>query len=435
MAGASSSGASVSSAIDAAAQSMSRLLFDWVRSTDETEPNLFDELRNAEPSSDSEGLSAMNRSRASVLLETPERQNEMLLEALYIGNYRMAEIILGAIQPITDVQSRDELWGIVIARSITDENKSRKFMNLLNRRQMNLSDAKLSELVLGALEAGDMTNFNYFVELEGRTTNHQTRRREYSAFISRLEPLERAKHDFDTFADNYVKKRSMSIFKPAALWACANGRVDVLITFYDMAMNERDWFPDASQELLRAACGRKWSPTTTLPNLNVQIGVLKYLLEHGTDAAHVDWSGIGPQNTAKLLPYVDRESLPRLPPNIRQKIEDLDNQLRLTAHRARYRLDKPPTAELGTSHPTHEQLIENLRTGGKRFAREYWEEGIPLFFPGQESKLGPVPDEFKHVAPLDPLDAPVETYDGPYEDDGLGKLSDEFVEAARLAQL
>ena len=72
----------------------------------------------------------------------------------------------------------------------------------------------------------------------------------------------------------------------------------------------------------------------------------------------------------------------------------LYNRLRPAIQRARYRLDRPPTSELGTTRPTREQLIAHLRTGGKRFAREYWTEGLPLFFPGQVEELGAVPREF-----------------------------------------
>ena len=58
----------------------------------------------------------------------------------------------------------------------------------------------------------------------------------------------------------------------------------------------------------------------------------------------------------------------------------------------RYRLDHPPTQPLNLTSPTREQLIIHLRTAGRRFAREYWVEGVPLFFPYLAH--GPVPDEF-----------------------------------------
>ena len=64
--------------------------------------------------------------------------------------------------------------------------------------------------------------------------------------------------------------------------------------------------------------------------------------------------------------------------------------------RARARLDRPPTVPLGVTTPTREALIAHLQTAGRRFAREYWLEGLPIFFPSLD--LGPVPDCF--VAPV-----------------------------------
>ena len=63
--------------------------------------------------------------------------------------------------------------------------------------------------------------------------------------------------------------------------------------------------------------------------------------------------------------------------------------------RARARLDRPPLQALGTSKPSREELIAHLKSAGRRFAREYWADGLPLFFPGID--LGPVPEEFIHV--------------------------------------
>ena len=65
------------------------------------------------------------------------------------------------------------------------------------------------------------------------------------------------------------------------------------------------------------------------------------------------------------------------------------------AQRARARLDRPPREPLGAGLPTREHLIAHLKTAGRRFAREYWAEGLPLFFPDLD--LGPVPSEFLHV--------------------------------------
>ena len=69
------------------------------------------------------------------------------------------------------------------------------------------------------------------------------------------------------------------------------------------------------------------------------------------------------------------------------------SRLRPILQRARDRLDRPPQGEpLGAGTPTRERLIAHLRTAGRRFAREYWTDGLPLFFEGCD--LGPVPDEF-----------------------------------------
>ena len=71
-------------------------------------------------------------------------------------------------------------------------------------------------------------------------------------------------------------------------------------------------------------------------------------------------------------------------------------RLRRALHRVRARLDRPPTEPHGTATPTREALIAHLRTGGKRFARDYWVEGIPIFFPALEVELGPLPECFMH---------------------------------------
>ena len=72
----------------------------------------------------------------------------------------------------------------------------------------------------------------------------------------------------------------------------------------------------------------------------------------------------------------------------------LSPRLRAALVRARDRLDRPPRVPLGTATPTRAQLIAHLQTAGRRFAREYWTEGIPLFFPELKAALGPVPDCF-----------------------------------------
>ena len=74
----------------------------------------------------------------------------------------------------------------------------------------------------------------------------------------------------------------------------------------------------------------------------------------------------------------------------------IKHRLRGRLYTARDRLDRPPQGEpLGTGAPTRDQLIAHLRTAGRRFAREYWTEGVPIFWKGAE--LGPVPDEFLYA--------------------------------------
>jgi hypothetical protein len=72
-------------------------------------------------------------------------------------------------------------------------------------------------------------------------------------------------------------------------------------------------------------------------------------------------------------------------------------RLRRSLVRARYRLDRPPLGALGVATPTRAELIAHLTTAGRRFAREYWTDGIPVFFPDFQAELGPVPDAFLYV--------------------------------------
>ena len=51
-------------------------------------------------------------------------------------------------------------------------------------------------------------------------------------------------------------------------------------------------------------------------------------------------------------------------------------RLRESLQRARDRLARPPREPLGAGTPTREELIAHLRTAGRRFAREYWTEGL-----------------------------------------------------------
>lgn len=52
------------------------------------------------------------------------------------------------------------------------------------------------------------------------------------------------------------------------------------------------------------------------------------------------------------------------------------------------RTHRPPTGTLPLP-PTRAGLVAHLATAGKSFAHDYWDEGLPLFFPGVD--LGPNP--------------------------------------------
>ena len=34
--------------------------------------------------------------------------------------------------------------------------------------------------------------------------------------------------------------------------------------------------------------------------------------------------------------------------------------------------------------PTREEVLAYLRTGGRAFARDYWTQGLPIFFPDRD---------------------------------------------------
>ena len=131
--------------------------------------------------------------------------------------------------------------------------------------------------------------------------------------------------------------------------------------------------------------------------------VVGRLLAAGADPRALHWEDDRYRPTWPTLVYrVPAHSFARLPPavqplwlrlHLRPKL-----RLRRSLQRARDRLDRPPTTPLGKAHPTRTELIEHLKTAGRRFAREYWTDGLPLFFPGLD--LGSVPDIF--VGPASP---------------------------------
>ena len=123
--------------------------------------------------------------------------------------------------------------------------------------------------------------------------------------------------------------------------------------------------------------------------------VVERLLLAGADPSTFEWKELVTDWPA-LVQCVRRAHFHSLPTNVQPLWIrfNLSVRLRLAQYlqRARNRLDRPPSSALGTLKPTRDELIAHLRTAGRRFAREYWTEGLPLFFPNAD--LGPVPDEF-----------------------------------------
>ena len=120
------------------------------------------------------------------------------------------------------------------------------------------------------------------------------------------------------------------------------------------------------------------------------------LLGAGGKVGRIDWSKFDRLDQLRILAALPRDQFFALSPARRslwlRTLLPAILRLQRAYHRARYRLDRPPTEPLGDGRPTRETLIKHLQTGGRRFARDYWAEGIPLFFP--DSDFGPVPDCF-----------------------------------------
>ena len=134
--------------------------------------------------------------------------------------------------------------------------------------------------------------------------------------------------------------------------------------------------------------------------------VFALLMRSGADPRIVPWGRLEwPGECGRLMAGV--------PPASVHMLDDVDQarwlrlvlrpRLRLerVLSRVRARLDQPPTSPLGlTGQLTREALIAHLQTAGRRFARDYWNEGLPIFFPGLD--LGPVPECFVYTPPPPP---------------------------------
>ena len=125
---------------------------------------------------------------------------------------------------------------------------------------------------------------------------------------------------------------------------------------------------------------------------HARVAIVECLLDAGADVAHVDWTRFSRQDRVRLVLRVRPGAAEALPRWIRLVRSFHRVGVRRALQRARHRLDQPPTSTLGTNTPTREQLIVHLQSAGRRFAREYWTEGLPLFF--SDLELGPVPTEF-----------------------------------------
>ena len=113
--------------------------------------------------------------------------------------------------------------------------------------------------------------------------------------------------------------------------------------------------------------------------------VAAVLLRAGANVAHVPWAMLTwPEAGGRTLISVPASSFLGLDDTTRARwlrlVHRPGGRLRRALERARARLDRPPTEPLGLQHPTRAELIEHLKTAGRRFAREYWLEGFPIFF-------------------------------------------------------
>ena len=146
---------------------------------------------------------------------------------------------------------------------------------------------------------------------------------------------------------------------------------------------------------------------TAAAELVVAETLLCYMLAAGSDPTYVNWDNLAssPERVLRLLVCIPPASLKHLDEKQQLKSRwislhvSLRRRMRRILQRARDRLDRPPTALLDSAHPTRAQLIAHLQTAGRRFAREYWLEGLPIFFPGLD--LGPVPDDFVFLPAYD----------------------------------
>ena len=135
-----------------------------------------------------------------------------------------------------------------------------------------------------------------------------------------------------------------------------------------------------------------------LASISGNAQLVETLLRHGADARRIRWRGLEDTTWPRLVTAVPPTAFATLPEPVQPVWVRchlrLHARLRPALQRARDRLDRPPRSELGVAVPTREQLIAHLSTAGRRFAREYWIDGIPLFFPDLQHKLGSLPSSW-----------------------------------------
>ena len=378
---------SFAGAIGAAARSVSQLLAPFSRPPEEvTEAedegeDLFGALRmmHVQPR---ERPVARERTdwqavQQSEVLEqmTDAEQHLFLIQLIRQKNMRAVEHIL-RLGRFRQGASVDDLW-----TAAWDASKpERTFMVLLDNARVRPSVEWFSRFAVEAASAGDTRRMEHAVAFVNTTITTEEWR--HAASMDRRDVGSGL--TYATAVSELKVLKCALTFSPAAAAACTHGHMSIL-----EILGPQGWFHESGVLIARAACQRR----------PLRIDILQYLLEHGVYAHNLSWSDLDERTVAKLLLSIDRRYIDLLPDNIKERVLRQDEGLAAAVQRARRRLDRPPTEELGTTQPTREQLLQNLRSGGKRFAREYLDEGVPLFFPEKQAELGKPSEEFAFVTP------------------------------------
>ena len=153
--------------------------------------------------------------------------------------------------------------------------------------------------------------------------------------------------------------------------------------------------------------------------------IVVLLLRRGADARKISWDDLALDTWPGVVAAVPRSLLKSLPDDVQPVWVCAPPSVRTapaSAHSARLQSAGPAAARgarggdpdaggadcapADRGPPLRARVLDRrsapvlprikIRAGaaGRRFAREYWTEGLPLFFPGLRSELGPVPDEF-----------------------------------------